>query len=242
MLLTLIILSALGFAIVNIEFHKARLRPWLDLLFLVLLIGSVGLLIGNDKGHWGMTTRTTTTRQSLTTTADLPGANLLLYQPLGNGHEKIFIYKTSAQQKKPLTTSADVRTTSNVTRTKEKQAQLVTKTQRYVYRNGFYRFLYAGLGNNNAFKSRQHNFKVGQIWVVLSTKQAKKMQKAAKASQAQLKQQLASAVKAKMQAALKQNPQLTAAQQQALQKQFAAAAKAQAQQQLLQKLQQASLK
>ena len=183
MLLTLIILSALGFAIVNIEFHKARLRPWLDLLFLVLLIGSVGLLIGNDKGHWGMTTRT-----------------------------------------------------------KEKQAQLVTKTQRYVYRNGFYRFLYAGLGNNNAFKSRQHNFKVGQNWIVLSTKQAKKMQKAAKASQAQLKQQLASAVKAKMQAALKQNPQLTAAQQQALQKQFTAAAKAQAQQQLLQKLQQASLK
>lgn len=243
MLIVLVLLSALLFAIVTISTNqRSAARNAITGVLLVLLVGSIALLFTNDNQHWGMKTVTTTTEKPLTSASNMSGANLLLYQALGNGKEKIFIYKTNTQQKKVATTQADIKTTSKVTRSNTKNAKLVTKTQRYVYRNSFYRALFAGVDNNHAFKSRQHEFKVGNNWVVLSTTQAKALQKQAKTSQAKLKAQLTAAVKAKMVAALKQNPQMTTEQQQALQKQYTAAAQKQAQQQVLAQLQKESLK
>ncbi|MFD1318643.1 DUF4811 domain-containing protein [Loigolactobacillus zhaoyuanensis] len=243
MLIVLVLLSALLFAIITISTNNSSAtRNGIAGLMLVLLVGSIALLFVNDDQHWGMKTVTTTTEKPLTSATDMSGANLLLYQALGNGKEKIFIYKTSAQQKKVTTTPADIKTTSSVTKSSAKNAKLVTKTTRYVYRNGFYRALFAGTGNNHTFKSRHNEFKVGSNWVVLSTQQAKQLQKQAKVTAAKTKTELAAAVKAKMTAALQQNPQMTTEQQQALQKQYTTAAQAQAQQQLLAQLQKESLK
>ncbi|MFD0898376.1 DUF4811 domain-containing protein [Loigolactobacillus binensis] len=243
MLIVLVLLSAVLFAVMTISTNqRGAMRNSIIGLLLVVMIGSIGLLFTNDNQHWGMKTVTTTTEKPLTSAAALSGAKLLLYQPLGNGHEKIFIYKNSTTQKKVAHTTADVTTTSSVTKTSSQSAKLVTKTSRYVYRNGFYRFLFAGVGNNHEFKARHHEFKVGRDWVILSTTQAKKLQQQAKTAQAKMKTQLAAAVKAKMTAAIKQNPQMTTEQQQALQKQYTTAAKQQAQQQLLAQLQKESLK
>ncbi|MFC6169443.1 DUF4811 domain-containing protein [Loigolactobacillus jiayinensis] len=243
MLIVLVLLSALLFVIITISTNQRSAgRNVATGVLLLVLICSIAGLFFNDNQQWGMKTVTTTTEKSLTSASNISGAKLLLYQPLGNGNEKIFIYKTDSQQKKVAHTTADIKTKTSVTKNNTKNAKLVTKTTRYVYRNGFYRFLFAGVGNNHTFKSRQQQFKVGSDWVVLSTTQAKQLQKQAKSSAAKMKAELTAAVKAKMTAAIKQNPQMTTEQQQALQKQYTTAAQQQAQQQVLAQLQKESLK
>ena len=97
--------------------------------------------------------------------------------------------------------------------------------------------MFGVLGDNKETKQISYNFKLNSTWVSLSTSQAKKLAAAMKNStnQAQLQTAIASQVKAKLTAALTENPTMSAAEQAKLQTKYTNEAKAQAIRSLLNK-------
>ncbi len=79
-----------------------------------------------------MEKETTAKTTPLVSSADNENFDLLLYQPLGDGTEKIYLYKTDADQEEPKQTGTDKVT--NVVETGADSAQLETKTTRWVYK------------------------------------------------------------------------------------------------------------
>lgn len=183
-------------------------------LFLILTTLCGGALIANDTYHVGMKVQKTTMIKPLVSSVDgqMP---ILLYQPLGNGQEKIYLYKTSTKQKKPKAIKTkDMSAKVNTTTAK---SQVVITEQRYVYQNGLSKLLFGLLGNNNELKHRNYTFKVGSDWSVLSVKQAQKLGKAMANKNTQ--QQLQQAIGQALQNALQKNPNLSKEQQQVISQQ-----------------------
>ena len=106
------------------------------------------------------------------------------------------------------------------------------------YKNGFYSFLFGISDNNKEFIKQTNTFKVGDDWLVLTTTQAKQLQKKmnSKAFKAQMKQEGEAFVKAEVTKAMMQNPSMTAAQQKQVTKQAQQAFQAQAQAKLIQEI------
>ena len=173
---------------------------------LVVIACSVGI-IANDTYHWGMKEQTTTKTYQLTSSAGSSSStNMLLYQGLGNGSEKVYVYKTTASSKRQVMKTTD--SSAKVTSTTG-QAVLKLKTTRYVYKNGFYKALFnLVFDNNGQLKHRTYQFEVPDSWYVLSVKQAQKptgMQAA-----------IASREQSIVTAEMTKNPTMSTEQQQAL--------------------------
>ena len=135
--------------------------------------------------------------------------NVLLYQPLGNGSEKVYLYKTSSKQKiKPMKTKDS---SAKYVITSDKPNVTITE-KRYVYKDGVSKFFFGILHNNNELKHRYYTFNINRDWNVLTAKQAKELDKLVKKNQATLKSQVETAVKAKVAAAMQANPQMSAEQ------------------------------
>lgn len=142
---------------------------WLSLIVAVFCI--VGI-VEHDYNHFGMKAETTTVKKDLVSSAS-PKLPILLYQPLGNGTEKVYLYKTNNADKKPTPTKTD-KTTSKVVKNASSASVTVT-TKRYVFNNGLDSFLFGWFGHNNELKSREYTFSVPKTWQVLSVKQAKSL-------------------------------------------------------------------
>lgn len=243
MIIFILIVSVLVFAIAVIGMKQRLARVFWIVLSLALAIVSCLLFTVNDQVHWGMKETMTTTDKPLTAAAKISGTDTILYKALGDGTEKVVIYKTNAKQKKVATTTADVTTKNQFQKSaKIKYPTLETRTYRYTFKNAFYRVLFAGTGSNHQFKKRTNIFKLPQDWVILSTSQVAKLQKTAKASEAKAKTQLKQAIAAQLKQAMAQNPNMTAAQQKALTKEVQAKATKQMTAQVQKQLQQLSLK
>ncbi|MCD2256738.1 DUF4811 domain-containing protein [Agrilactobacillus fermenti] len=243
MIIFLLILSVILFAIFMIGFKPGILKSVLVALSLVLMLGAITMFVANDQFHWGMKETTEVVDKPLTAAANINGTNTILYKPLGNGHEKIFIYKTNAQQKKVTTTSADVKVTNKLVRSAQIQHPVLTQTTyRYTYKNSGYRLLFAGTSSNNRYKKRTNTFKVPQTWVVLSTNQTAKLQKQAKNQKKVMAAKMKQVIQQQVQQARQQNPNMTAQEQKVLVQKIEAQAKAQAAQQVKTQLEQMSLK
>lgn len=89
-------------------------------LLVMLTCGS--LIILNDSFNFGMQVETTKTTKSLASSAS-KDLDVLLYQPLGTKNERVYLYKTDADAKKPTAT----KTTDSVAKytTNAKKATLV---------------------------------------------------------------------------------------------------------------------
>ncbi len=95
-------------------------------------MASLGLIVANLSNHFGMEKVTETKTTNIVSSADSDSANMLLYQALGDGTEKVYLYRTSEDQKKPKATGTD-NETNKVERTTG-QAQKVAKTTYWVYK------------------------------------------------------------------------------------------------------------
>jgi hypothetical protein len=169
------------------------------------------------------------------------GTNLLLEKKLGtNGKESVYVYRTpeTAKAKKPQTTKVNSQVKNVVKTGNYKNATVTKKTTRWEYKNGFYSFLFGISDNNKEFIKQTNTFKVGDDWLVLTTTQAKQLQKKmnSKAFKAQMKQEGEAFVKAEVTKAMMQNPSMTAAQQKQVTKQAQQAFQAQAQAKLIQEI------
>lgn len=174
MIIFLVIISVLLFAFTFI-FAKSTWQYVLTVLFGIIFLGSVTLMEMNYSHHFGMEKETTTKTSPLVSSADANGLNILLYQPLGTGNEKVYLYKTKTTQEKVSQTGTDH--VKNIVSKTEKndEASLETKTTRWVYKDSFYKLLFGISGNNNQYDSRKNTFYIPTDWLELSTDQAKEL-------------------------------------------------------------------
>lgn len=243
MLIFLLIIGVILFAAVTIGMRLSKVKYGLVAVTLLMVLSALAMLTVNDVSYWGMTKRTTTVDKPLSSAADIQGTETVLYQALGNGQEKVFIYKTTDKQKKVTTTKADVSVTNKVVRnTNILHPILKTKTVRYVYKNDFYKFLFAGINGNNRYVKQTNTFEVPTSWVILSTKQVKQLEKQAKTAAKATKAQMQQVVSQQVAQAKAQNPTMTAAEQKTLTQTIQKQVTEQAAQEVHTKLESLSLK
>ena len=171
MIIVILILAAILFIYFNVIPGKGHtIISWLSLIVTSLCILGI---VAHDYNHWGMKTETQISKQSLVSSAT-PNLPLLLYQPLGNGTEKVYLYKTNNEQKKPNAIKLDKVSTEIK---HSAQANLQIETTRYVYRDDFSRIMFGIFAHNNELKQRKYIFTIPSSWKVISTKDMKKLQK-----------------------------------------------------------------
>ena len=100
MMLVIVVISVIAFALLNV-FAKNKVQTVISLLFGLVFVLSLTAMMANLSAHFGMEKTTTTTTQPLVSSSDNDQLPMLLYQPLGDGTEKIYLYRTDESQKKP---------------------------------------------------------------------------------------------------------------------------------------------
>ncbi|TPR51117.1 DUF4811 domain-containing protein [Apilactobacillus micheneri] len=215
MTLILLIVSVLCFFLFNTLLVKNRMLHFTTsvIAFIVVVLSTV-LITMNFHDHYGMHKVTTTENSELSSSSDKMG--MLLYQPIGtSGKDKVVIYKTSDDQKKPSTTSTDKNTNHIITNAKE--AKLVTKTTRYEYNSKSSKFWFDLAQKPTRVKTVNY-FYVPKDWLTLTTNQAKalpniinKLQAPMQtdAAKAQMKSAAESYVKDQMTTAMKNDPKMS---------------------------------
>ncbi|MCH3921298.1 DUF4811 domain-containing protein [Limosilactobacillus sp.] len=216
MVIIIMFAAAIAFFLSVMLVKNKGLSAVLALIFGILFVGSTALMTLNYSHHFGMhQVTTTTTKRIYPVSSTMP---LALYQPVGtSGEDNVYIYKTSAQQKKPVHTQANEYTHSKIKWTNRSTPRLVTKETRWRYKNNFYRVLYGGAGMDKTLVKRINTLEYPRTYVKLTVKQAAKLQAVAKSPQvAQMQasaQQTGKAyVSAKVQQAMAKNPHMSAKQ------------------------------
>lgn len=229
MIFVVTIISVLAFALTNI-FAKKTWQTILSVVFAVIFLISLGFITANDHYHYGMKKVTETTTQTLSSTADNKAMKMLLYQPLGNGKEKIYLYKTNESQKKPKPTGTDH--VSNTVKKNQAKSQLQTAKTYWVYKNDTTKFWFGLSSKNHQLIKEKNTFDVQKDWLVLSTDQAKKLAELVQENKTTMQTAAKSFVQEKVKAAMMQNPSMDqTAQQKVIQQ-----ATAEYQQQAMKKL------
>ncbi|GAB6092874.1 DUF4811 domain-containing protein [Furfurilactobacillus curtus] len=211
MVITLLILATLSLFLSVVLMTASSARTITIISSLVVFMGMIGLLIANDNYHFGLKKVSTTSTQTLVSSTPNQHAgqpNILLYQPLGNGQEKIYLYRTNASQTKPQATPSQHTTVKVRAISATSNATLMTKTTRWRYQNGWTQMLFGLSGEGGQLVSRQDVFQVPNSWLTLSTSQAKQLAKLMKDPAKQ--DALQAIVAQKMAAALKRQPQISA--------------------------------
>lgn len=216
MVIIALIIATLGlfWAVVLLNGHQ--LRRWLIGGFLILFLGMIGLLIANDNFQYGMVKthqRTTSTLVSSIPNQPASVPNVLLYQPLGNGTEKVYLYRTNTSQAKPQAVPTK-HVSSKLKMATSDQATLTVTTSRWQYRNDWQHALFAFSGEQNRVAHRDYTFRLPQTWLSLSTTEAKQLAKIMKSPVRQ--QAIKTKVTEQVAKAVKQDPKMSASQRSAL--------------------------
>lgn len=215
MIFIIMIASLLIFSLLNV-FAKKRWQTGVSLVFIALFFVSLILVVANDHYHFGMKKQTSETTQTLVSSTPNAQANMLLYQPLGNGTEKVYLYRTNESQKKPQPTGTD-----SVTNRVEKNStknELTTKKTYWVYKNDAMKLWFNWSSKNKQFIREQNTFHVTSDWLVLSTPQAKKLAKLVAQNKPQMETEAKAYVTEQVKQAMMKNPTMDdAAKQQVIQ-------------------------
>lgn len=228
-LATLVISVVLGF----VFFIYIENKTWSNILTAIAIIGAVlstFYIIKNDHDHYGMKQATEQTAQPIYSVGKSKQMQMVLYQPIGTvDKKKVYIYQKSADAKKKSHTRAKDDTTNKVVRING-ESKMVTQTTHWKYKNKAAK-LWFGIADEGNKLVKQHNtLYINKDWLVLSTTQAKALQKkmADKAYQAQLKAAGKAFVTKQVMAAMQKNPRMSAADRAKLVKQATAEFQAQA--------------
>lgn len=142
----------------------------------LIVITSVVLIIANMHDHFGMKVQTTTTKQQIYSVQGQNIYGVLSYQQVGtSGKEKVFIYRDTSTSTTPTVAKPDLKTKTAIQNVQGNQAFKVTTSKNYVYRNGFYKFMFAISGNNHDLKARQVTYQVPLTWLALSSQDGERL-------------------------------------------------------------------
>ena len=133
-------------------------------------LASLSLIVLNDKDHFGMTEVTQDkTFELKSSSSSKDGPNMLLYQPLGDGSEKVYLYNTP-----------DKRNYKNRNGKRHKhgskrcsKSHISPKTTKWSYQESWAKTLFGLADNDNQFAKQENTFNVASDWLVLSADQAK---------------------------------------------------------------------
>lgn len=236
-LVTLIICAVLSF-LCFVYIQNKPLSWILTILSVIGMIVSTVYIVKNDKDHFGMKQETKTTYQPLHSVSPSKQMKMLLYQPIGTANKhQVYIYQTSENAKKKSHTT--VNDTTNQVIKESGNPRIETQTTRWRYKDGASKLWFGIAGENGKLIKRHNKIYVNKDWLVLSTDQAKALQKKLKNKtyQAQLKAQGKAFVTKQIMAAMKKNPKMSKVQQAELQKQATAEFQAQTMQKLIRSIQ-----
>ncbi|MBU3851205.1 MAG: DUF4811 domain-containing protein [Candidatus Paralactobacillus gallistercoris] len=224
MALWILAISAVLFLVAFIGIKKPVLQYSISGILLAISIIMSCFLMTNDNNHLGMKLVSQTSTEQIASVSGNKQLNLLLYKQLGNGNERIYIYR-HRNGKKTLTTPANVNTTNKVVQNNNiKQPELVTNVKHYTYKNDFWRVMFSGLSLDKEVAERTNTFKVPSNWLVLSTDQLKQLKAQMPVLKQQVQQevqkQLPGLVKSQMATQLKQHPHMNKQQVAQLEKQI----------------------
>ena len=206
MLLILLVLSVVLFAISNV-FASNKWQIGLALVMGFIFIASLTLVTLNVTDHFGMKQEVITKKVEIQSSVPQSQMPILLYQGLGDGTEKVYLYRTDEQQKKPKATKTDK--VKNVVKTIDgTKATLINKKKQWVYKNSFYQFLFNISDNNHEYIKQTNEFNLPTFWVTLSVKQAKSLEEQVKKNQAQMAKEGKEYVMEKTKEAILANPQM----------------------------------
>lgn len=203
-------------------------------LSVIGVIVSGTFMVLNWHDHYGMKEETVTETKFIYPTSASSQMKPLVYQPVGTANKhQVYVYRTSEKATKTVHTQTDSSTTNKVDTT-TKQPYLKVKTTRWTYSNGAARFWFGLTGQNHKYIRRTNTFYINSDWIVLTADQANQLKKqmADKSAQAKMKAQGKAYVTAKVTAAMKQDPTMSASKRAQLTKQ----ATAEFQQQAIKKL------
>ncbi|KAF1298128.1 hypothetical protein BAU15_09790 [Enterococcus sp. JM4C] len=217
MILLCLVIGVIGFAGFNV-FGKTKLHKVLMVLFAGLFIISGTLVVLNDRNEFGMNKVAEQKQLHLVSSVDQESLPVLLYQPLGDGSEKIYLYQTNDSKELQKTGTDQV---TNKVVTKGQEATLTQKTQYWVYENGFYNLLFGISGNDHKYASQTNTFTLPKTWQVLSTAEAKALAAYLQEHQQELTKQAATYVQDKLENLLNQSPNLSDKEQQTAKQTFA---------------------
>lgn len=165
MIFVILILSAVAMAFLFILSQKTWKRAF-SFVFAIFFLLSIGLIVANFNQHFGMKQVAHSQTVDLVSSVGQEDTDALLYKPLGDGTEKIYLYKTEDMEKPKSAGSQQVE--NHVSQDAE-QAQLTTKRTEWVYKNNFYRLLFGLSGNNHEFIKQENQFELPSDWEILST-------------------------------------------------------------------------
>lgn len=154
-------------------------------LSLLLFLGSEGLLVLNEHSHFGMKTKVYTKNLEIYSATGQKSQQpvapfLVLTQNVGK--DKLYLYNISTQGK-PRMKHTQI-TDHNLVKNTDQPAYLAIEKTRRVFKNDFYKTLFAYSGNKNVLVSTRNVFYLPQNHQVMSVQDMKKMQKEMQKKQA----------------------------------------------------------
>lgn len=168
MIFVILILSVVASAFLFILTQK-RWQRNLSIVFAACFVLSIGLIVANFNQHFGMETAKRNQTVNLVSSLEDQNANAILYKPLGDGTEKVYLYETKDSEK-PQSAGSD-HVINHVDHNAD-QAQLNMEKTEWVYKNGFYRFLFGISGNEHEFIKQENEFHLPSDWQIVSTEQS----------------------------------------------------------------------
>ncbi|BAP85052.1 hypothetical protein LOOC260_104890 [Paucilactobacillus hokkaidonensis JCM 18461] len=216
MVVILLVIGAISFFLASMFTFKPVTRITTIVLSGIVLAGSIGLMIGNSKDHFGMEKVETTSTQTIYSASNSESMPLALYKPVGtSGKNDVYIYNSKPSQKTPNHTQANQYTHNKVKWTNKATAKMTTVETRWEYKNSFYKNLYMWSGMGHTLIHRTNTFTYPKTWVKITTTQAAGLKKEMGSTQAKtaMATQGKQYVEAKVAAAMAKNPQMTATEQ-----------------------------
>ncbi|GEP19922.1 DUF4811 domain-containing protein [Pediococcus argentinicus] len=203
MIIFLLIIAAICLFLSMTLISKFWPRLIVSLLLAATVIGSMIAMVANDREHLGMHKVTETSTEDVYSVSPSKQMSMILYKNIGSkGTERVYIYKHDKSQKKPGHTN--VNDTYNKVKTTTGDPRLESKTTRWEYKNGAYKFWFGIADNNDKLIRRDNTFYIPKDWLSLSTTQAAKLQKLAKENQAKMKTEGKKVVKAEVEKTVKE--------------------------------------
>ncbi|GAY74037.1 DUF4811 domain-containing protein [Lentilactobacillus kosonis] len=172
-----VILFVAGFILLNTSWQR-----WLiGGIGLLILVGSITLMIGNDISNWGMTQHTTQTTAKIASVSSQKQLSLLVYEPIRKAKtERVYIYRQPSGNRL-VHTQPKLTVTNRVIYRSVNQATLTTNTKEWQLKhNGIWHFLFAGVAGEKKIITKNNRFLLPTDWQILSRNQANWLAKQAK--------------------------------------------------------------
>lgn len=206
-LLIILVVSSVLLPVANI-FCIGKKRMILTAIAGLLFSISILLVVENQKNHLGMKEVTIKKEVDIVSSVEHESMNILLYKPLGNGQEKVYLYRTNKNEEKPKPTGQS-KIVNKVIVNNNQKAILGTDKIEWQYKNDFYKKLFSLEKETSILIKEDNTFSIPKNWLTLSTEEAEKLSKELEMNEDKIKKEGQIWVGEEMKQQIIANPEMT---------------------------------